>query len=92
MIIPNNHQIYHFPLNLEDYIQYLLKRISEKIPVKIEHSIEKLSNGIFEGKRDKSLTKYILYLTNNKDIGKYDNYLTTTGFKLKDNFWSITIE
>ena len=92
MIIPENHPIYQVPLNLEDRIDYILKNISEKIPFKIEHKVEKTNNGIFEGKRDKSLSKYILHIVNNKDIPKYENFLTNVGFKLKDKLWSIIIE
>ena len=92
MIIPDNHQIYKFPLNLEDHIQYILKKIKDKIPFNIENSIEKLSNGIFEGKRDKSLAKYILNLTTTKDMARYDNFLTKLGFSLKEKRWSLVIE
>jgi hypothetical protein len=92
MIIPNNHQIYKFPLNLEDNIQYQLKKIIDKIPFKIEHNVEVSNNGIFEGKRDKSLIRYILNLTNNKDLAKYDTFLTTMGFTLQNKKWSLIIE
>ena len=92
MIIPSNHPVYKFPLNLEDHIQHILKQIKDKIPFVVENSIEKSTNGIFEGKRDKSLTKYILYLSNNKDLPKYENFLTKLGFVLKDKKWSLIIE
>jgi hypothetical protein len=92
MIIPSNHAIYNFPLNLEDNIQFQLKKIKEKIPFKIEHKIDISSNGIFEGKRNKSLAKYILHIINNKDLAKYDNFFITMGFKLTDKNWSLIIE
>ena len=92
IIIPSNHHNYIFPLNLEDRANYILKKINDKIPFKFEHKIDKQNNGIFEGKRDKILTKYILHIINNKEIPKYDNFLTNLGFKLKDDKWSIVIE
>ena len=92
MIIPSNHPIYKFPFNLEDHIQHILIQIKDKIPFAVENSVEKSTNGIFEGKRDKSLTRYILHLTNNKDLPKYENFLTKLGFVFKDKKWSVVIE
>jgi len=92
MIIPDNHPIYKFPINLEDNIKHVLNKIKDKIPYAIEHSIEKSSNGIFEGKRDKSLPKYTLFLNNNTDISKYENFLVKMGFILKNKKWYLIIE
>ncbi len=92
MIIPDNHPIYPFPLNLEDRIQHLIKQLENKIPFKFESKIEKSTNGIFEGKRDKSLLKYVLKLVHTKELGKYEAFVSKLGFKLEKNIWSITME
>ena len=94
MIIPENHPIYPFPLNLEDRIVYILKKITDKIPFEIIHSIDKKTDGIFESKRDKSLPKYIIFIDKdkNKDIQKYDNFLLNLGFKLINKKYELTIE
>ena len=92
LIIPNNHPVYTFPLNLEDRIVFIQKQIENKIPFKIDYKIEKSNNGIFENKRNKSLPKYILNITNTNDLDKYENYLNSLGFKLSKNIWSIIIE
>ena len=92
LIIPENHPIYPFPINLEDRIDFKIKQIEIKVPFKVEYEIEKLDNGIFEGIRNKNLVRYNLNVKNNKDLERYENFLTTLGFKLENKFWTILIE
>lgn len=92
LIVPENHPDYPFPLNLEDRIEHKIKQIEVKVPFKVEYEIEKLDNGIFEGIRNKNLVRYNLNVKNNKDLERYENFLTTLGFKLENKFWTILIE
>jgi superfamily II DNA or RNA helicase len=94
LIIPSNHPNYPFPINLEDRTDHIIKLIENKLPFKVDHKIEKLNNGIFEGKRNKSLVKYILKINNTKDVNKYENFFKSNKFELNsaNNEWSITIE
>lgn len=93
LIIPDNHPIYTFPLNLEDRITFILKQIEDKIPFKIDSKIEKSSNGIFENVRDKSLVKYLLKIPFSDDLSKYDNFFSKIGFEIDEKkYWYMTIE
>ena len=58
MIVPYNHLVYPFPLNLEDRIRYVEEEFNriEKSKIKIKYKKEK--NGIFEDKRKKEYAKY----------------------------------
>ena len=92
LIVPSNHPIYPFPLNLEDRIEYILKQLEKKIPFKIEHKVEKLGNGIFEGSRDKKLPTYLLKIPITKDLNKFDGYFKSLQFKIENSNYTILIE
>ena len=80
-------------MNLEDRIQHIIKQIENKVPFKFDHKLEKEINGIFEDKRDKTLPKYIIKISNSTDFAKYENFMKSLGFKLNNNkYWEITIE
>lgn len=93
LIIPDNHPVYTFPLNLEDRIKFLLEKIINKIPFKILYKIEKSNNGTFEGIQDHNLPKYTLKITHSNDLNKFENFLFSMGLMLSDNkYWFIIIE
>jgi hypothetical protein len=92
LIVPSNHPIYPFPLNLEDRIVHILKQLEKKIPFKIEHKVEKLGNGIFEGSRDKKLPTYLLKIPITKDLNKFDGYFKSLHFKIENSSYTILIE
>lgn len=93
LIIPNDHPIYKFPLNLEDRITHILKKLENKIPFKLDFVIDKSTNGIFEGIRNKSLIKYTLKIVNNADLKRFEKLFKQNGFTLTNNIhWVITIE
>lgn len=91
LIIPSNHQSYPFPLNLEDRIDYIKKQVNEHIPFKVDIKVEKEKNGIFEGKRDKSLPKYIIKIPI-KDVNKFENFLSSIGFNKENQYYLLIIE
>ena len=92
MIIPMNHPLYQFPLNLEDRIKYIIEQLQAKISISITYKYENIKNGIFEGTRDKNLAKYKIDITNNKeDMVEYTDLLKKHGFTFEKN-WTITIE
>ena len=59
---------------------------------KIEYNLEKLSNGTFEGVKDKTLTKYNLKIKITKDLSKYENFFKSLNFNLDGKNWSIILE
>lgn len=66
MIIPSNHAIYTFPLNLEDRIDHIINEFKNNLTSnqELNYNVKKSDNGIFEGIRHKSLPKYILEIKN----------------------------
>jgi hypothetical protein len=52
---------------------------------------EKDKNGIFEGKRDKSLPKYIIKIPN-KDLNKFEIFLSSIGFNKEGQYYILIIE
>jgi hypothetical protein len=92
MIIPTNHSIYPFPLNLEDRIKYIIEQLQSKISISITYKYENIKNGIFEGTRDKNLAKYKIDLTNNDDeLEEYSKLLKSFDFNYDKN-WTRIIE
>lgn len=92
VIIPFNHPIYKFPLNLEDRVQYIINNIKNKIPYEIITTINKLNTGIFDNIRDKSLISYELNIKNDNLFNSYHDIFINNGFKLINNLWYLLIE
>ena len=90
-IIPCNHPIYPFPLNLEDRVEFIVNNLISLIPIKLEIEIVKLDNGIFDNKRDKSLPRFVIQI---KNMDKYHDIFEKFEFKLnkKNNLWELIIE
>ena len=84
IMIPKNHSIYKFPLNIEDRIEYLKKNIENIInsPIKFNSSINNNKNNInLSFTIDKKLSK--------DEINKIKN----EGWSTKDNNkWTILID
>ena len=92
MIIPTNHNIYPFPLNLEDRVKYIIEQLQSKISFSITYEYENIKNGIFEGTRNKNLAKYKITLTNNNDeLTEYSELLKNHGFVFEKK-WITVIE
>jgi hypothetical protein len=91
LIIPNNHPVYPFPLNLEDRITFIKKQISEFIPFTVNIKVEKDKNGIFEGIRDKNLVKYYIKI-NAKELNKFEKFILSIGFIKNNEYYILTIE
>jgi hypothetical protein len=83
IIIPINHEIYEFPLNLEDRIEYIKNKLSNKIE-NITIDIKKENNGILFDKRSREYIKYIVKLTSS-NLYKYNELLETYKFIKIDN-------
>lgn len=90
MIIPFNHPVYKFPLNLEDRVNNVITKIDEKINVKI--NINKTDNGIFEGVRDNKFKRYELTFKTKAEWDMYVKMFTELGFKLEGSTWKMIIE
>ncbi len=58
MMVPFNHPIYTFPLNLEDRIKYVEDNFNRIEKSKVRFKFKKEKNGIFEGKRKNEYAKY----------------------------------
>lgn len=92
IIIPNNHDKYKFPFNLEDRIEYIKESINNLLPKNIILKIENKKNGIFEGKRNTNFSSYKLTFEYEKYHNDYLNKFEELGFKLDDKEWFLIIE
>lgn len=92
IMIPNNHPIYKFPFNLEDRYKYIIQHLRDTITVDLDITTKTLKNGIFEGKRDNQLPRYLISVKDKKEIGNYKKKLEEQGFKKVPNYWQLTIE
>jgi hypothetical protein len=92
LMIPANHATYKFPLNLEDRIKYITTNLKEEIAVTIDISVTKDNGGIFEGKRDKKLPRYILMFNDSEKLKQYNNNIKLKGFELVKDKWQLIIE
>lgn len=89
LIIPVNHPIYPFPLNLEDRIKYILNSIENETKTSITPIIKpiKISTGRF------SDIKYIKYnLEFDESMDKFKNIMEIYGALKKGKKWIINIE
>ena len=102
VMVPINHPTLNFPLNLEDRVDYLIKKIEKSLSVspnslkkkadsfskKLNLNIEKKNNGVFED--IKNLPTYTITLNNINEIkNSTSNELTNNGFTYdkKTNSW-----
>ena len=92
IIIPCNHTIYNFPLNLEDRIEQIKELINNSLPKNVIFKIEDKKNGIFEGNRNKMLSSYKLSFSYENYHNEFLNKLEKIGLKLDDKEWNIVIE
>lgn len=92
MIIPNNHPIYPFPLNLEDRVEYIMNIIQSKIPTEIKMDVKELPNGIFEDMRDNKFVRYMMKLENRDEWEIYTDFFIKHGFVLENGVWTRIIE
>ena len=90
-IIPYNHKIYPFPYNLEDRTRLIIKKINDLLgTVIIKKAIG--NKGIFNEKRDKEYTRYMLSFNDNPEYTQHKNKIEKIGFKLGKKKWQIIIE
>ena len=92
IIIPKNHPIHQFPFNLEDRILYITRNIKELIPIDLNITQNKETNGIFNDKREKKLAKYVLSIKHDNKLDQYKTILKNSGFEKIDNNWIMIVE
>ena len=93
MIIPFNHPIHIFPLNLEDRIRYVKDKFNELEQENIKFNFKKTNNGIFLGKRDKNFDSYqVTFSYNNKLKPETKNLLERYNFSNKESNYFSTFE
>ena len=92
LMIPANHPEYIFPLNLDDRIKNIINELKDEIAITIDIDVTKDSGGIFEGKRDKNLPRYILTLNDSPKLKQYHNIIKLKGFELVKNKWKLIVE
>lgn len=87
LIIPVNHPIIPFPLNLEDRIKNLLNNLKDELKINISPNIIiNKAKGLFTD------IKYVTYTIEFTNMDKYADTLIENGFVNKNNTWIKIIE
>jgi hypothetical protein len=91
-IIPNNHEKYTFPFNLEDRIEQTKELINNSVPNNVSFKLQDKKNGIFNDNRDPSLSSYKLSFPYENYHNEFISKLEEIGLILNDKEWYIIIE
>jgi hypothetical protein len=83
LIIPSNHPIIPFPLNLEDRVKSVISQLQEKSRLILDPKIKKISyKGTYP---DIKYFRYVVTITS--DISKISDFAMKKGFKKTDGQW-----
>ena len=91
-IIPNNHEKYTFPFNLEDRIEQTQELINNSLPNNVTFKLQNKKNGIFNDNRDPSLSSFKLSFPYENYHNEFISKLEEIGLILDDKEWYIIIE
>ena len=80
IMVPKNHPQYEFPYNLEDRKDYIVKKVKENIPIKIDIDIKKNKG------------EFTLTIKDNEKIKEYHKLLETYKFKKVKNEFILEIK
>ena len=70
MIVPFNHPVLPFPLNLEDRIRYVEQNFNELENTKVKFTFKNIGDGIFDGNRNKKYARYSISFKYSGNISK----------------------
>ena len=89
VIVPKNHPVYKFPLNLEDRVEYIKTQLKDTITFKLKINLKKLSvkEGEFKGR-----PKYVLEVEYVRELDEYMDLIKSLGGDLSDDKIIFTIE
>ncbi len=80
IMVPKNHPLYEFPYNLEDRKDYIVGKVKDNIPIKIDIDIKKNKG------------EFILTIKDNEKIKEYHKLLETYKFKKVKNEFILEIK
>lgn len=87
LIIPSNHPIYKFPLNLEDRVKYIINDIKRETHTSINPIIH-----VIKGQGKFPDINYVSYeIEFDKDMDKYKTIMELHGAIRKNNSWIIDV-
>ena len=89
MMIPQNHEHYIFPYNLEDRVKYIIDEIKSKIKFELKIEVKKDKQTIGN---EKNLPKYKIIISDAKKLAEFQNTLTSLGGKLVGNNYVFDLE
>ena len=89
VMVPFDHPIYPFPLNLEDRIKFKISKIKSIINRDIDYKTVKGSDGEFFDK--KNLPSFIIKFNDSKYTQSVKSDLIKEGFNLEKGEWSLII-
>lgn len=89
IMIPANHPIYQFPLNIYDRKQYVTNKIYDVIKFKLDISTKLIKK--IDGP-EKGYPTIEIIIKNDPKLKEYEGFLSKIGAVLRDNEWVIKIE
>lgn len=89
IMIPSNHPQYPFPYNLQDRVEFIKNKITDKIKFKLDITVktEKKKTG-----DEKGNPSYKIIIKNDDKLKEFDILLKSFGAVLIKNDWTIVVE
>lgn len=88
LMIPVNHPILPFPLNLEDRKDYIIKQINDKIKFQIYVTIKEIKKKIHK----ETVILYRIEINDDPKLNEFEDFLKSLGFKQEKGNWFLMIE
>jgi hypothetical protein len=89
VMIPSNHPVYKFPYNLEDRVDFIIKKLKNQIKIKLDISVKTKKKA---GKEGKGIVSYAINIKDNPKLREYDTIIKGVGGELTGGEWLIIVE
>lgn len=89
VMIPANHPQYKFPYNLEDRVEYIINKLKNNIPIKLDINTKtiKITDGSYKG-----YSTYEIHIKHSTKLGEYENILQQIDASKKGDEWIIKVD
>jgi len=87
VMIPENHPQYKFPYNLEDRVDFIIKKIKAEIPLKLDITTKNKKNG-----SEKGISSFYIHIKNSAKLSEYNDILKKLEAEKSGDEWIIKID
>lgn len=88
IMVPDNHPVYKFPLNLEDRVEHIKTQIKDRIKFKINLSVKTIETKI----EKETVETYVITIINDKQLDDFVDFLQGLGAKKIKDKWEIVVD